>query len=148
LIKINYARRANVTPKVDLEELVTVADIGRRLGVSTQRAHQLTRQARFPKRVGRVGQSEVWRLQDIERWRVQRAKERWIADAIAFVPRTGGVLQSQFRAALQIYLSNALGRNPEIPGASVAEVVRAAMEGVGGVPRFDPALLELDWPKD
>jgi hypothetical protein len=50
--------------------------------------------------------------------------------------------------ALQNYLANALGSRPEMPGASVAEVVYAAMDGLGGVPRFDLKLLKLDWPEE
>ncbi len=136
-----------MAPKFELEELVTAADIGRRLEVSPQRAHQLTQQARFPKPAGRVGNSEVWRWRTIEQWSREREKERWIADAVALVPRTGGILQSMFRSALQNYLANSLGRNPEKKGATVAEVVYAAMEGLPGVPRFDPKLLKLEWPE-
>jgi predicted DNA-binding transcriptional regulator AlpA len=135
--------------KVEPAELITVPDIARSLEVSPQRAHQLTQQGRFPKAVGRVGNSNVWRASDIERWRVQRAKEHWIAEAVALVPRTGGLLQSMFRASLQNRLANALGNHPDMPGASVAEVVGAAMASVKaeGVPRFDPALLTLEWPR-
>jgi predicted DNA-binding transcriptional regulator AlpA len=134
--------------KVEPDELITAADIARSLEVSPQRAHQLTQQARFPKAIGRVGNSNVWRASDIERWRTQRAKEQWIADAVALVPRTGGLLQSTFRSSLQISLSNALGKNPAMLGASVTDVVHVAMESVrdSGVPRFDPALLKLQWP--
>jgi hypothetical protein len=146
LFCINYARRLAMTPKVDPDELVTAADIGRRLNVSAQRAHQLTQQKRFPKPIGRIGNSEVWAWPKIERWSREREKERWIADAVALVPRTGGILQSKFRAALQMYLANALGSKPAMPGASVAEVASRAMEGLGGIPRFDQKLLSLKWP--
>lgn len=135
--------------KVEPAELITAADIARSLEVSPQRAHQLSQQSRFPNPVGRVGNSNVWRASDIERWRIQRAKAQWIADAVALVPRTGGLLQSLFRASLQHRLSNALGKRPDMPGASVADVVHAAMASVeaDGVPRFDPALLTLEWPR-
>jgi predicted DNA-binding transcriptional regulator AlpA len=134
--------------KVEPAELITVSDIARFLEVSPQRAYQLTQQARFPNAVGRVGNSNVWRASDIERWRVQRAKEQWIADAVARVPRTGGLLQSAFRVSLQARLANALGPRAATPGASVADVVHAATESLKdrGVPRFDPALLNLEWP--
>jgi hypothetical protein len=139
-----------VAPKVEPEDLVTAADIGRRLGVSGQRAHQLVQQARFPKPVGRVAGSDVWSTTQVERWRRERVKERWIADAIALVPRTGGLTQSALRMALQIRLSNALGARPEMPDATVAEVVDAAIDdakGHGpGVPRFDARLRQLQWP--
>lgn len=135
-------------PKVEPAELVTAADIGRRLGVSTQRAHQLAQQGRFPEPVGRVATSVVWRWRDIERWNFQRTNEKWIAEAIALVPRTGGILQSLFRMTLQNRLANALGSKPEMPGASVADVVRAAIDDLSdrGSPRFDRKLLELEWP--
>ena len=134
--------------KVEPAELITATDIARRLEVSPQRAHQLAQQARFPRAVGRVGNSDVWRASDIEKWRVQRVKEQWIADAVALVPRTGGLLQSMFRASLQNWLANALGKEPAMPNASVADVVHAAMDSVkdSGVPRFAPALMTLEWP--
>ena len=134
--------------KVEPAELITTADIARLLQVSPQRAHQLARLERFPQPVGRVGNSTVWRASDIEGWRVQRAKQQWIADAVALVPRTGGLLQGMFRSVLQNRLSNALGKSPDMPGASVAEVVHAAIDSVkdSGIPRFDPLLLKLEWP--
>jgi hypothetical protein len=134
--------------KVEPAELITTADIARRLDVSPQRAHQLAQQPRFPRAVGRVGNSNVWRASDVERWRLQRAREQWIADAVALAPRTGGLLQSTFRAVLQNRLANALGAKPDMPGASVADVIQAAVDAVkdAGVPRFDPALLKLEWP--
>lgn len=137
-----------MTVKLEPGELITTADIARRLEVSAQRAHQLARQPRFPRAVGRVGNSDVWRASDIDRWQVERAKQKWIADAVALAPRTGGFLQSMFRAALQNRLANALGKAPDMPGASVTEVVHAAMDSVKdlGEPRFDPALLKLEWP--
>ena len=54
--------------KVELEELVTGADIGRRLGVSRQRAHQLAAGDGFPAPLGRVGNYLVYRWADIEKW--------------------------------------------------------------------------------
>ena len=134
--------------KVEPAELVTTADIARRLDASPQRAHQLTQQPRFPKTAGRVGSSNVWRASDVERWGVQRTREQWIADAVALAPRTGGLLQSTFRSVLQNRLANALGTKPDMPGASVGDVVHAAVDAVrdAGVPRFDPSLLKLEWP--
>lgn len=138
-----------MAPKVEPTELVTAADVARLLGVSPQRAHQLTQQRSFPAPVGRVATSNVWRLPDIERWDRQRTKERWIAEAVALVPRTGGMLQSMFRMTLQNRLANALGSKPEMPGASVADVVAAAIADLEGrgLPRFDPELLRLEWPE-
>jgi hypothetical protein len=138
-----------IAPKVELDELVTAADIGRRLGVTSQRAHQLVQQKRFPDPIGHVAGSDVWRWRDIERWDRQRVKERWIADAVALVPRTGGILQSLFRMTLQNRLANALGSRPDMPGASVADVVAAAIADLDdrGIPRFDAKLMQLKWPE-
>jgi hypothetical protein len=55
-------------PRVDLAELVTAAEIGRRLDVSRQRAQQLSQQPGFPEPLGRVGNYVVYRWADIERW--------------------------------------------------------------------------------
>lgn len=55
-------------PRVDLEELVTAAEIGRRLGVSRQRAQQLGQQPDFPAPLGRVGNYTVFRWRDVEKW--------------------------------------------------------------------------------
>lgn len=139
-----------MVPAVELSELITSADVARLLEVSPQRAHQLVQQARFPRPVGKVGNSDVWRASEIQRWRGQRAKEKWIADAVALAPRTGGFLQSQFRAVLQARLANALGGKPAMPGASVADVVQASLDSLSdlGEPRFDPALLKLNWPAE
>lgn len=52
----------------ELEDLVTGAEVGRRLGVSTQRVHQLAERDDFPAPLGRVGNSVVWRWADVEAW--------------------------------------------------------------------------------
>lgn len=57
-----------MTPRVELDDLVTGAEVGRRLGVSTQRAHKLAAQDGFPQPLGRVGNYVVWRWRDIETW--------------------------------------------------------------------------------
>ena len=56
--------------RVTLDELVTGAEAGRRLGVSRQRIKQLseTESLAFPAPVGKVGQATVWRWADIEKW--------------------------------------------------------------------------------
>jgi hypothetical protein len=59
--------------RVALDELVTAADIGRRIGVSTQRAHQLAELDEFPDPLGKVGRSKVWRWNDVARWQRGRA---------------------------------------------------------------------------
>lgn len=58
--------------KEDLADLVTGAEIGRRLGISTQRVHQLAGQDSFPRPLGRVGNSIVWRWDDLECWNLRR----------------------------------------------------------------------------
>lgn len=57
-----------MNPKVDLEDLVTGAEIGRRLEISTQRAHQLAAIDGFPDPLGRVGNYVVWRWADVKAW--------------------------------------------------------------------------------
>lgn len=56
------------------EELVAVADIGRRLGVTRQAAQQLAKRPGFPDPVGQLGRSRIWRWRDVETWRAARAK--------------------------------------------------------------------------
>jgi hypothetical protein len=58
--------------KVELDDLVTGAEIGRRIGLSTQRVHQLAGQPGFPQPLGRVGNYVVWRWRDVERWNKKR----------------------------------------------------------------------------
>ena len=67
-----------MTPKVELEDLVTGAEIGRRLRLSTQRVHQLAEREDFPRPLGRVGNSLVWRWADVSAWdaRTERATGR------------------------------------------------------------------------
>lgn len=50
-------------------ELVSGAEIGRRLGVSRERVRQLTRREDFPRPLGQVGSAFVWRWDDIDAWR-------------------------------------------------------------------------------
>jgi predicted DNA-binding transcriptional regulator AlpA len=58
---------------IDLEELLTGADVGRLLGCSTARAHQLAARDDFPRPLGRVGKALIWRRSDIEQWGRRRA---------------------------------------------------------------------------
>lgn len=57
-----------MTQRVELDELVTGAELGRRLHVTTSRIHQLRLADDFPQPLGRVGQSIVWRWGDVEKW--------------------------------------------------------------------------------
>jgi predicted DNA-binding transcriptional regulator AlpA len=49
-------------------ELVIAVDIAKRLGVSPQRVHVLVNGPGFPKPLGKLGRSVVWRWSSVERW--------------------------------------------------------------------------------
>jgi predicted DNA-binding transcriptional regulator AlpA len=49
-------------------ELVIGVDIARRLGISPQRVNVLVSGPGFPKPVGKLGRSSVWRWSSVERW--------------------------------------------------------------------------------
>ena len=57
-----------MTPRVELEDLVTASEIGRRLGVSRQRIAQLAAREDFPDPIGQLGKYTVFRWRDVERW--------------------------------------------------------------------------------
>lgn len=57
----------------ELENLVTGAEIGRRLGMSRERVRQLAGREDFPRPLGRVGQAKVWRWSEVEAWAKRRA---------------------------------------------------------------------------
>lgn len=63
-----------MTTKYALDELVTRAELARRLGVSGERVRQLAERPHFPAPLGRVGQALVWRWADIEQWAKQRGR--------------------------------------------------------------------------
>jgi predicted DNA-binding transcriptional regulator AlpA len=52
----------------ELEDLVTGGAIAKRLVMSRARVHQLAARPDFPKPLGRIGQSKVWRWSDIRAW--------------------------------------------------------------------------------
>lgn len=55
--------------KVDARtDLVIAADIARRLGISPQRVNVLANGPGFPKPLGKLGRSSVWRWSSVERW--------------------------------------------------------------------------------
>ncbi|HEY8342500.1 MAG TPA: helix-turn-helix domain-containing protein [Calditerricola sp.] len=58
-----------------LSELVTGADIARRLGITRQRVYALMRRPDFPRPVGRLSRYWVWRWRDVEEW-VRRRRKR------------------------------------------------------------------------
>jgi prophage regulatory protein len=49
-------------------ELVIAADIAERLGISRARVSVLSGRSDFPRPVGRLGRSDVWRWASVERW--------------------------------------------------------------------------------
>ena len=49
-------------------ELVIAVDIARRLGISSQRVNVLSATLGFPRPLGELGRSAVWRWSVIERW--------------------------------------------------------------------------------
>ena len=49
-------------------ELVIGVDIARRLGISPQRVNVLVSGPGFPKPVGKLGRSSVWRWSSVECW--------------------------------------------------------------------------------
>lgn len=49
-------------------ELVIAVDIAKRLGVSPQRVYVLAGGPGFPRPLGRLGRSQVWRWSSVERW--------------------------------------------------------------------------------
>jgi len=60
-------------------ELVIATDIAKRLGISAQRVYVLASAPGFPKPVGTLGRSSVWRWSSVERW--ARETGRLPADA-------------------------------------------------------------------
>ena len=60
-------------------ELVIAADIAQRLVISRARVSVLASRSDFPRPVGRLGRSDVWRWTSVERWaretgRLERAE--------------------------------------------------------------------------
>jgi predicted DNA-binding transcriptional regulator AlpA len=58
----------------ELDDLVTAAEIGRRMGVSRQRVAQLAERDDFPNALGRLGNYVVWRWDDVEQWLVDAGR--------------------------------------------------------------------------
>jgi predicted DNA-binding transcriptional regulator AlpA len=58
-------------PRVRIDsrtELVIAVDIAKRLGMSPQRVYVLSTSPGFPKPLGMLGRSAVWRWSSVERW--------------------------------------------------------------------------------
>jgi predicted DNA-binding transcriptional regulator AlpA len=49
-------------------DLVIAVDVAKRLGISPQRVNILATGPGFPKPLGKLGRSSVWRWNSIERW--------------------------------------------------------------------------------
>ncbi len=49
-------------------ELVIAADVAKRLSISPQRVNVLASGPGFPKPLGKLGRSSVWRWSSVERW--------------------------------------------------------------------------------
>jgi predicted DNA-binding transcriptional regulator AlpA len=55
--------------RVDAQtELVIAADIAERLRISRARVSVLAHRSDFPRPIGRLGRSEVWRWTSVKRW--------------------------------------------------------------------------------
>jgi predicted DNA-binding transcriptional regulator AlpA len=55
--------------KVDSRtELVIATDIAQRLALTSQRVYVLASGPGFPKPIGKLGRSSVWRWSSVERW--------------------------------------------------------------------------------
>jgi hypothetical protein len=70
----------------------------------------------------------------------------WVNAALAYVP-PGDKCQGRLRNYLNVSLREELG--PERSSRTVEQVVRdqlLELQKIGCEPRYDPALLTLDWP--
>jgi predicted DNA-binding transcriptional regulator AlpA len=56
-------------------ELLGVTEIGMLLGVSKQRADQLTRTQGFPKPVSELASGRIWRKSDVTKWIASSSRE-------------------------------------------------------------------------
>lgn len=58
------------------EEIVTGAEIGRRLGVSRERVRQWASDPKFsfPVSLGRVGGAKIWDWLEVQRWADERGR--------------------------------------------------------------------------
>jgi predicted DNA-binding transcriptional regulator AlpA len=55
-------------------ELVIASEIAKRVGLSPQRVNVLTTTPGFPKPLGKLGRSSVWRWSAIERWAIETGR--------------------------------------------------------------------------
>jgi predicted DNA-binding transcriptional regulator AlpA len=68
LIRINPRRYRSAVQVDSRTELVIAADIADRLEISRARVSVLASRPDFPRPIGRLGRSDVWRWASIERW--------------------------------------------------------------------------------
>lgn len=77
-VTFNTGREPVFTPSCvvveDLPDLVTGADVARRLEITRQRVHQMREQDGFPTPLGKVGSSIVWRWADVEKWAIKTGR--------------------------------------------------------------------------
>lgn len=59
----------------ELDQLVSGADVARRLGVSRERVRQLAERDDFPEPLGKIGPAIVWRWADVEQWAAATGRE-------------------------------------------------------------------------
>lgn len=65
----NRVRELSTDVRVDVRpELVIAADIAERLGISPAAVSVLASRSDFPRAVGQLGRSDVWRWNRVERW--------------------------------------------------------------------------------
>jgi len=74
----------------ELTALVTGAEIARRLGMSTQRAHQLAARTDFPEPLGRIGNAIVWKWEAISCWAGTNMNFEVLPDGSSIVVRELG----------------------------------------------------------
>ncbi len=70
-------KRMRYAPGVKVDagtELVVASDIARRLDLSRQRINQLQSQPGFPKPIGRLALSNVWRWATVEAWAIETGR--------------------------------------------------------------------------
>lgn len=69
-------------------ELVIAAHIAQRLGISRARVAVLARRDDFPRPIGKLGRSRVWRWETIERWARETGRMEDKAEAQAKIGTT------------------------------------------------------------
>jgi hypothetical protein len=115
------------------DELVTGAEIGRRLGISRERVRQLTARSDFPESLGRIGPANVWRWQQVIDWDASHRRQPMLeveSDGIRFrtVPERPGFIDveegdGRRRGAVAWPGSPILSLSP-VPGGVVVTTAR------------------------